>query len=116
MDAKTQARYEARARILKALAHPSRLCLVDRLSKGECSVAQLTEEVGADMSTVSKHLSLLRSAGLVFDEKRGNQVFYRLAAPCVLDFFSCLESVLHSQVQTQIDLVGDMKRAKLKIG
>jgi DNA-binding transcriptional ArsR family regulator len=108
MDAKTQARYEARARILKALAHPSRLCLVDRLSREEMSVAQLTQAVGADMSTVSKHLSLLKSAGLVLDDKRGNQVFYRLAAPCVLDFFSCIESVLQSQVQTQIDLMGDL--------
>lgn len=108
MDVKTQARYEARARILKAMAHPSRLCMVDRLSSGECSVAELTEAVGADMSTVSKHLSLLKSAGLVLDDKRGNQVFYRLSAPCVLDFFSCIESVLHSQVQTQIDLIDDI--------
>ena len=116
MDSKTQARYEVRARILKALAHPSRLCLVDRLSREECSVAQLTQAVGADMSTVSKHLSLLRSAGLVLDDKRGNQVFYRLAAPCVLDFFSCIESVLQSQVQTQIDLMGDLPGQGKKAG
>jgi DNA-binding transcriptional ArsR family regulator len=116
MDAKTQARYEARARILKALAHPSRLCLVDRLSREECSVAELTEAVGADMSTVSKHLSVLKTAGLVLDDKRGNQVFYRLAAPCVLDFFSCIESVLHSQLQTQIDLIGDVAAGGKKVG
>ncbi len=116
MDSKTQARYEARARILKALAHPSRLCIVDRLSREECSVAQLTQAVGADMSTVSKHLSLLKSAGLVLDDKRGNQVFYRLAAPCVLDFFSCIESVLQSQVQTQIDLISDLPTQGSKTG
>ena len=116
MDDKTQARYEARARILKALAHPSRLCMVDRLSRSECSVAELTEAVGADMSTVSKHLSVMKSAGLVYDDKRGNQVFYRLAAPCVLDFFSCIESVLHTQVQTQIDLISDLRSQGKKAG
>ena len=91
MDAKTQARFEARARILKALAHPSRLFMVDVLSHGERCVCELTEMVGSDMSTVSKHLSVLKSAGIVADEKRGMQVFYNLKMPCVLRFFDCVE-------------------------
>jgi ArsR family transcriptional regulator len=104
MEATTQARMEARARILKALAHPSRLFIIDVLGKQERCVADLTELVGADMSTVSKHLSLLRSVGLIADRKVGNQVFYRLAAPCALDFFACLESIMQANVQTQIQL------------
>lgn len=105
MDVHTQARMEARARILKALAHPSRLFIIDALGKQERPVAELAEMVGADMSTVSKHLALLRGVGLLADRKAGNQVFYRLAAPCALDFFACLESILEAQVQTQIQLV-----------
>jgi ArsR family transcriptional regulator len=50
--------------------------------------------VGADTSTVSKHLSLLKDAGLVLDERRGQQVFYRLRVPCILNFFGCVEAVL----------------------
>jgi ArsR family transcriptional regulator len=57
--------------------------------------------VGADVSTVSKHLSVLRQAGIVYDDKRGNQVFYRLRVPCILNFFGCVESVLESQLQEQ---------------
>lgn len=106
MNAKTQARMEARARILKALAHPTRLFIVEELSRGERPVAELTRMVGLDMSTVSKHLSLLKGVGLIRDERRGVQVFYSLATPCVINFFGCLESVLEARLQTEIELVG----------
>jgi len=88
--------YEARARVIKAMAHPTRLFIVEELSKDERCVCDLTEMVGADVSTVSKHLSLLKNAGIVEDDKRGNQVFYSLKVPCVLNFFTCVESVLDS--------------------
>ena len=105
MDAKIQARLEARARVLKAMAHPSRLYIVEQLSKKERCVAELTEAIGADTSTVSKHLSLLKGVGIVEDRKQGTQVFYRLKAPCVLEFFSCVETVLKNNLQEQIMLV-----------
>ncbi|RPJ48319.1 MAG: transcriptional regulator, partial [Candidatus Latescibacterota bacterium] len=53
---------EARARIIKAMAHPTRLFIVDELARGERCVCDLAEMVGADVSTVSKHLSILRNA------------------------------------------------------
>lgn len=96
MDRKTRSRYEARARIIKAMGHPTRLFIVDELSKQERCVCELTEMVGADISTVSKHLSILRAAGIVLDEKRGNQVFYSLRVPCVLKFFDCVGAVMAS--------------------
>ena len=99
MDAKQKARYEARAGVIKAMGHPTRLFIVEELSRGERCVCELTEMVGADVSTVSKHLSVLRNAGIVQDEKRGSQVFYSLLVPCVLNFFSCVESVLESRAK-----------------
>ncbi len=106
MDASRQKRLEARARILKALGNASRLLILEELAQGEKCVADLTQAVGSDVSTVSKHLSLLKSVGLVRDEKRGNQVFYRLLAPCVLSFFTCVESVMEARVQQQIAVIG----------
>jgi len=89
--------YDARVRVVKAMAHPTRMFIVDELSRSsERCVCELTEMIGADISTVSKHLSLLKNAGIIGDEKRGNQVFYRLRVPCILDFFRCVESVLES--------------------
>ena len=90
-------RYEERARIMKALAHPSRLMMVDELSDGERCVCELTDMVGADISTVSKHLSVLKEAGIVASRKEGVQVYYRLETPCILDIFSCIEQVRDQQ-------------------
>jgi ArsR family transcriptional regulator len=94
MDAKTQAQLEARARVMKAMAHPSRLYIIERLSLGEHCVCELRDMIGADLSTVSKHLSVLKEAGIVETEKRGVQVFYRLRVPCILNFMNCVEAVL----------------------
>lgn len=104
MDARTQARFEARARVFKALSHPSRLYMVDVLSHGERCVCELTGMVGADMSTVSKHLAVLKSAGIVADEKRGMQVFYRLKMRCVLRFFDCVSEVIAHSAREQAEL------------
>jgi ArsR family transcriptional regulator len=93
MTAAAQTRYKHQARIIKALAHPTRLFIVDELSRGERCVCELTEMIGVEMPTVSRHLSVLRNAGIVEDEKRGSQVFYRLRVPCVLNFFKCVEAV-----------------------
>ena len=96
MDIRRQKRLQSRANILKALAHPSRLLIVEELAKGERCVCELQEMVGADISTVSKHLAVLKKAGLVCDDKRGLQVFYRLLSPCVMNFFGCIESVIEA--------------------
>ncbi len=87
--------FEERAAILKALAHPSRLMMVEELSRGERCVCELTDLVGADISTVSKHLSVLKDAGIVDCERAGLKVFYRLRVPCILNFFACVEAVRH---------------------
>ncbi|MEW5802829.1 MAG: metalloregulator ArsR/SmtB family transcription factor [bacterium] len=105
MDARTKARCEARARVIKALGHPTRLFIVDELSRGEKCVCVLTEKIGADMSTVSKHLAVLKSAGLVQDKKTGTQVYYRLRTPCIIKFLDCVESVIESAAREQLDLL-----------
>jgi len=102
MDKKTKTRLEARARILKAMAHPTRLFVVEELAKGERCVCELTEMIGSDMSTVSRHLGVLRSAGIIADERRGSQVFYTLRCPCVLRFFTCVEGVLAANAREQV--------------
>ena len=86
--------YEHKAQIIKAMAHPSRLMMIDALAEGEKCVCELQQLVGSDMSTVSKHLSVLREAGIVSDEKRGLWVYYTLRVPCITNFFGCVEAVL----------------------
>lgn len=97
--------YEIRARIIKAMAHPSRLMIIDALSEGEKCVCELRDLVGSDISTVSKHLALMREAGIVTDRKVGQQVFYSLRVPCILNFFGCVEAVIRSTAEEQMELV-----------
>jgi ArsR family transcriptional regulator len=89
--------FRQQARVLKALANESRLQIVDRLSRGEASVGQLRALVGSDMSTVSKHLSVLRAHGIVDDRRDGNSVYYRLLTPCVCSFFACATQVIKAR-------------------
>ena len=105
MNQKTRELYEARARVLKALAHPTRLLIVDELLQQERNVAELTKMVGADMSTVSKHLAVLKNVGIIRDDKRGSQVYYQLAVRCVPNFFGCIESVLQSNAREHLSFV-----------
>lgn len=93
MDARTQARLQERVKVIKAMAHPSRLFMVEQLARGERCVCELTAMIGADISTVSKHLAVLKQAGIVADRKEGLQVYYQLKTPCVLQFFDCIEAV-----------------------
>ncbi len=102
MDAETEAKYQTRAKIIKALAHPTRLYIVDQIADSEKCVCELTQFVGADVSTVSKHLRVLREAGIVCDEKRGLQVYYRLRVPCILNIFGCIEGVLRANADAHL--------------
>ena len=93
--------YEARARVAKALAHPSRLLILDALQQRETCVCELTELVGADQSTVSKHLAILKQAGLVEDRKEGANTYYRVKVCCLEGFWRCVESVLKENLKAQ---------------
>ena len=85
-------RLKSHAAIFKALAHPSRLRIIEALADGERCVRDLRGLVGSDLSTVSRHLAVLRNAGLIGDDKRGLQVFYRITCECLLDFLECVAS------------------------
>jgi DNA-binding transcriptional ArsR family regulator len=98
--------YKRRAQIIKAMAHPSRLAMLDALSEGERCVCDLQKIVGSDMSTVSKHLTVMKAAGLVEDRKEGLWVHYRLRVPCILKFMSCVEAVI----------AADGRRARVLVG
>jgi DNA-binding transcriptional ArsR family regulator len=106
MDSKNQARFEALAEVIKAMAHPTRLFVVEELSRGERCVCELTEMVGADVSTVSKHLAVLKAAGIISSEKRRSRIYYRLRMPCVLNFFGCVESVIKAVARESLGRVG----------
>jgi ArsR family transcriptional regulator len=86
-----------RSVIVKAMAHPTRLLVMDVLTQGEKCVNELTNLAGCDVTTLSKHLTLMRRAGLLQCEKRGVNVFYQIACPCFLEFFRCIDLIKLNQ-------------------
>lgn len=85
---------ETQARVFKTLGHQTRLMIVEILATegGKC-VCELVDRLGFDQSTISKHLALMRSVGLVVGSKDGLRVTYTLSMPCVHQFMKCLERV-----------------------
>lgn len=87
-----------RAAIFKALGNPARLQIVEQLSRGERCVCELVEAGDLGWSAVSRHLAVLKAAGVLEDEKRGLQVYYRVALPCVTSFNECLDRARKGEV------------------
>lgn len=88
--------------VFRAMGHAARLEITRALAEREHCVSELRESIGCSWSTASQHLSVLRNAGIVESTKRGNQVVYRLALPCVATFASCLsEAAKGRQVEVR---------------
>ncbi len=83
------------------MAHPTRLLLLDALGEGEMCVSDLTELVGADQSTVSKHLAILKDVGLIDGRRDGSTNWYRVTCTCLDGFLGCVESVLKENLKAQ---------------
>jgi ArsR family transcriptional regulator len=96
---------EAKSRVLKALGHPTRLLIAEELGRGERCVCEFVDMAGVDYSTISRHLNVMKQAGLIEDEKRGKQVFYRLRVPCVLNFMECVEEVIRSDAEKRLKMM-----------
>ena len=83
-----------RADILKALAHPVRVLIVEALQKGDECVCELNRLARINQSNVSRHLAVLKKAGIVSDRRTGMKVFYHLETPCILKAFDCAAEVV----------------------
>ena len=94
----------ARADIMKALAHPVRVLIVDALTGGEKCVCELNRLADVDQSGFSRHLATLKRAGIVSDRRDGMKVFYRLETPCILKAFDCAVEVVRSHMRRGIRL------------
>ncbi|WP_455382839.1 ArsR/SmtB family transcription factor [Salinispira pacifica] len=99
---------DARAEVLKAFAHPSRVFIIDKLRSEPHCVCELTEMIGVDTSTVSKHLAILKSAGVVQDRKEGTTVYYSLTCNCVEEILEGVERIVRTRFEKQKRTVAGM--------
>ena len=92
---------EIRSKIIKAMSHPVRLMIIDLLKDGETSFSKINKLFESDKSSISKHLLVLKEAGIVASRKSGADMIYSLVVPCVIDFFGCVTAVIENNVKRQ---------------
>ncbi len=97
MNRAIEQKYAEQAEIFKALAHPTRLFIIHTIKDESMSVKELTALVGIDISTMSKHLDILKKNKIIKGEKVKNYVYYKLDIPCVLEFMSCATRVINKK-------------------
>jgi len=90
-----------RSEILKALAHPVRILIVETLSKGDQCVCELNKLAKIDQSNISRHLAILKKSALVSARRRGMNVFYHLKAPCILKALKCAVEVMRRETNNK---------------
>jgi DNA-binding transcriptional ArsR family regulator len=95
---------ELHARVCKTMAHPLRLALLNALREGERSVSDLAEAIGATQPLVSQHLAVLRNQGLLRNRRNGNEVYYSIAYPKMVQACDLLREVLFEHLRAQEEL------------
>jgi len=101
MTPRDQERLRLKAEVFKAMGHPIRLGIVEFLQRGEMCVCEIVEHVGTEISNVSKHLGILKKAGIVADRRDGLKIMYSLIMPCAVDFARCVQGVLIKRLEDQ---------------
>jgi len=87
---------DRRIAVIKALAHPTRLKIAESLTRKSLCVSEIHALIGGDLSTVSKHLTLMREAGWLACDKKGLHIHYRLACDCLDEFLRCVDTLASS--------------------
>ena len=109
MDSDTKKLYELKAEIIQAAAHPIRLAIIDFLSQGEQCVCDITENIDAQRSNVSRHLALMLKSGIVECRKEGLKVIYSLKTPCIINFLSCVNNVLREKLEDDASVLAKLE-------
>ncbi len=104
-ESKKHLLFQKQAQIAQAIGHPIRLEIIDFLKNGEQCVCDIAEQIGAERSNVSRHLSVMVAAGVLEHRKEGLKVIYRLKCPCILDFFSCISGVLKQRAKDDSEIL-----------
>ena len=97
-----------KADIFQALAHPTRIAIMELLETGELSAGELMEKLGIEQANVSQHLAVLRAKQLVVNRKAGNQVFYSVRDPIILKVLALMRRYFYTHLQEAMDLLGEM--------
>jgi DNA-binding transcriptional ArsR family regulator len=99
-----------KADIFQALAHPTRIAILELLIPGELSAGVLIEKLGMEQASVSQHLAVLRTKQLVVNRKAGNQVFYSIRDPLIVDVLNLMRTYFHAHLKEALEMLDEMEK------
>jgi ArsR family transcriptional regulator len=99
-----------KAEIFQALAHPTRVAIVEMLREGEMSAGQLIEQLRLEQANASQHLAVLRSRQLVVNRKEGNQVFYALRDPVLIEVLEVLKRYFYAHLSQTESMLEEIRK------
>jgi DNA-binding transcriptional ArsR family regulator len=103
-----------KADIFQALAHPTRIAILESLGDGELSAGALIEKLGIEQANVSQHLSVLRAKQIVSNRKAGNQVFYSVRDPIITKVLSLMRTYFHAHLKEALAMLDEMDKPRQK--
>jgi ArsR family transcriptional regulator len=98
-----------KASIFQALAHPTRIAIVEVLREGESSTRAIQERLGIEQANLSQHLAILRSRQIVMNRKEGNQVFYSLRNKVLLKVLDVMRQYFQANLAEAVQMLGEVK-------
>jgi DNA-binding transcriptional ArsR family regulator len=99
-----------KADIFQALAHPTRIAILELLSHGELSAGTLIEKLELEQANVSQHLAVLRAKRIVSNRKDGNQVFYSVRDPIIIKVLNLMRTYFHSHLKESLGMLDEMEK------
>ena len=99
-----------KADIFQALAHPTRIAILELLSAGELSAGALIDKLGMEQANVSQHLAVLRAKQLVSHRKAGNQVFYSVRDPILVEVLNLMRAYFHAHLKESLSMLDEMEK------
>lgn len=99
-----------KASVFQALAHPTRIAIVEILRDGEVGSGAMLELLGIEQANLSQHLTILRNRQIVVGRKEGNQVFYSLRSPLLVKVLDLMRRYCQASLNDAVQMLGEINR------
>jgi ArsR family transcriptional regulator len=98
-----------KAEVFQALAHPTRIAILEELREGELAAGTIIERLGMEQANVSQHLAVLRAKQIVVNRKVGNQVFYSVKDRLIIEMLDLMRKYFHSHLDGALKMLAEME-------
>jgi DNA-binding transcriptional ArsR family regulator len=98
-----------KAEFFQALAHPTRIAILELLRGGELSAGALIEKLGVEQANVSQHLAILRAKQIVLNRKAGNQVFYSVRDPLIFEVLDLMRRYFQTHLSEALSMLKEIE-------